>query len=366
MKNNIEKEIVIALYGLSGGAGQVNTSLAKYFKLNKCNVEVVCANYEKKLYEMLISCGVKIRTIECGGVFSFAVKLGVVRFSKASVIMINGPILFSLFYYVSTFSSSNKYKNILRIPTAISPSTLEKSGFRRFLYLNLSRTALKKSDHIIANSFGTLEDAGNICSSIYGKSHVIYNPISVDADKFINKTKVFLCDAKVKLLSVGRLVSQKDHKTLIQAFSILKKKYYNSRLDIVGDGELREDLENLAISLCLTDSIFFHGYQSDVETYYRDADLFVLSSRYEGFGLVLIEAIKHGCQIVSTNCQEGPAEILEYGKYGYLTAVGDFKMLAESMDLALRSPKIYKQEEALRRFDIEKIGDMYLEALTGD
>jgi len=130
--------------------------------------------------------------------------------------------------------------------------------------------------------------------------------------------------------------AQKNHPLLLRAFARLNRR--DARLMFVGDGTGREALLSLARDLGVVDRVIFAGFQLDPTAFYKTADLFVLSSNYEGFGNVIVEAMAYGTTVVSTDCPSGPAEILENGKYGRLVPVRDPQALADAMQAALTEP----------------------------
>ncbi len=132
-------------------------------------------------------------------------------------------------------------------------------------------------------------------------------------------------------VTAGRLVPQKDHDTLLRALA-LHRRHSNSRLIVLGSGPLEEGLRTLASSLGVADAVDFAGFQPNVLPYIRQADAFVLSSRCEGFGNVLVEAMGCGTPVVSTRCEHGPAEILNNGEYGMLVEPRNPAALAAAMD----------------------------------
>jgi len=161
------------------------------------------------------------------------------------------------------------------------------------------------------------------------KIRVIYNPVDVDSISSHMENgqiaeeheHIFQDNAKV-IITAGRLVKDKDHETLIEAFSKVQKKM-NARLVILGEGELEEKLKSQAKDFKLENKIHFLGFQRNPYVYFKQADLFVLSSLREGFGHVLTEALATGTPIVSTNCRPGALEVLDSGKYGILCEIGD-------------------------------------------
>jgi len=127
---------------------------------------------------------------------------------------------------------------------------------------------------------------------------------------------------EVVILSAGRLVKQKDQSTLLRAVGIVASKVDVS-LELVGEGPERGKLERLAKELGVESSVKLVGYVEDIKRYYARADLFVISSIFEGFPNVLLEALAHGVPVVSTDCPTGPAEILGEGRYGRLARTSD-------------------------------------------
>jgi glycosyltransferase involved in cell wall biosynthesis len=164
------------------------------------------------------------------------------------------------------------------------------------------------------------------------------------------------------LISVGRLSRVKDHACLLRAFALLPGK--GDRLLILGEGKQRRELEALAKQLGVADRVDFPGHASNPFAHVARADLFVLSSRFEGFGNALLEALIVGTPAVSTDCPSGPREILGGGRYGRLVPVGDPAMLAEAMLATIRDPPTPELlEEAVARLELDRAVPQYLAAL---
>ena len=167
------------------------------------------------------------------------------------------------------------------------------------------------------------------------------------------------------IASLGRLTMQKDVSTLLRAFELLRRAR-PGRLLILGDGPERGHLEQLARDLNLEQSVHFAGFVDRPLGYLRQAQLFVLSSIYEGFGNVLPEALLCGLPIVSTDCDFGPKEILGDGKWGTLVPIRDPAALAEAMGASLDNPpSTEKQRKRALDFTDQKSADRY-EALFSD
>jgi glycosyltransferase involved in cell wall biosynthesis len=161
-------------------------------------------------------------------------------------------------------------------------------------------------------------------------------------------------------LSVGRLDKLKNHPLLLRAFAQLRRRI-ECRLIVLGEGEQLEKLIAEARELGIADDVDFAGFSRNPMSFMRQADLFVLSSDFEGLSNVLIEAMAVGCPVVSTDAPHGPREVLQDGRLGRLVPVGDADGLARAMEETLRDPG----DATLRRqwakaFSVSASADQYL------
>ena len=197
------------------------------------------------------------------------------------------------------------------------------------------------------------------------KIKTIYNPIyDLEYKKISNSYINWHNGYDYKILNVANLKIQKDHKTLIKAFYLLQKDI-SCELVIIGEGVLKKELIQMIDKYNLNKKIKIINNQLDINDWYESADLFVLSSKWEGLGNVLIEALQFGLKIVSTDCKFGPSEILNKGEFGLLTKVGDSKELSISMKKILYDNNFDKQKRINRakKFEIRKIANEYLNYL---
>lgn len=226
----------------------------------------------------------------------------------------------------------------------------------------LMRIFYRFSDKHVALSQAVAED---VCAN-YGldrdETTVIYNP-TVTEDLFDKATEPidhqwFDSDVSV-IIGVGRLSEQKNFEILIRAFEqVIADR--NVRLVILGKGEKRSELEMLVEELGLADVVSMPGFVDNPYAYMHRADLFILSSRWEGFGNVIVEAMACGTPVVSTDCPGGPSEILNNGTYGPLVPVGDPNRLAERILEALDSPvDASTLKTRAMEFSVETITDEY-------
>lgn len=199
------------------------------------------------------------------------------------------------------------------------------------------------ADVVVGISQGVVEDLRTIAPKIKDeKLHVIYNPVITD-DQILSPRSEraphpWLSDGSYPvILAAGRLVPQKDFKTLLTAFSLLRA-HRAARLVILGEGPQREELLTMAHSLGVSDDLLMPGFVSNTQDWYSRADIFVMSSAWEGLGNVLVEALFFGLPVVSTDCCSGPSEILDNGKYGMLVPVGDYENLATAISSTIESP----------------------------
>lgn len=196
---------------------------------------------------------------------------------------------------------------------------------------------------ILGVSHGVLKNLKELIPKIREEQLcVLYNPVSIDKIKqFIQEKNYYSFKKIITIVSVGRLSYQKGFDILIKAYALLKQKgFERSRLLIVGKGETELRLKALVRELDLNHNVEFLGFQPEPWKYMREADLFVLSSRYEGLPMVLIEAMLCGIPIVSTNCPFGPNEVLLDGECGLLVPPNDPEALAIGMQKVLEDEKL--------------------------
>jgi glycosyltransferase involved in cell wall biosynthesis len=219
----------------------------------------------------------------------------------------------------------------------------------------------------VAVSAGVAGDLAAISGIPHDRFTVIYNPLTLfDAFESDDAEAAWAGWTGPRVITVGRLKAQKNHPLLLKAFKKLLETI-DARLMILGVGELEQATLALVEAEGLSGKVVMPGQAAAPGPFYRSADLFVLSSDYEGFGNVIIEALACGVPVVSTNCPSGPAEILENGRYGRLVPVGDLDALAEAMAEALNEP--VDREKLKRRgneFSIERANNKYLELLLPD
>jgi glycosyltransferase involved in cell wall biosynthesis len=249
-------------------------------------------------------------------------------------------------------------KKVVWIHNSIPNLKKSKNKIKRF------GKRLEKYDKIVAICDEMKEELIDIYPNLKDKILRIYNPFNFSRvlnlkddlselnEKDRNLLKEDYCIAISRLDTV-----QKDYKTLLKAFQILKSKGIDKKLYIVGDGPSKKEIENMIKEYDLIEEVKLLGRFKNPYVWLNNADFFIHSSKYEGFGLVLIEAAILDKLVISSNCPVGPTEILENGKSGILFNVGESEELAEKIekvlnDKNLRNRYILSMKE--RREDFKK------------
>lgn len=186
---------------------------------------------------------------------------------------------------------------------------------------------------------------------------MLYNPVVPDVELGRPRAQKEGGGGPCRIVAVGRLTPQKGFDILVNAMARVRGSW---QLDIWGDGAERPRLARLVAELGLQDRIQLCGYAPDPFRAMRDADVFVMPSRYEGFGNVLVEALACQCQIVAADCPHGPREILQDERLGELVPVEDVGAMAEAIERAMDGQRKVNPGlllERARDFASSKSGD---------
>ena len=188
-------------------------------------------------------------------------------------------------------------------------------------------------------------------------------PLAVQAPRLIPSIRV--ADRHI-LLAVGRLDKQKGFDWLLEAFRALAQTYYDWTLVILGEGPERRTLETQVQAARLDGRAFLPGRAGNVGEWYERADLYVMSSRFEGFPNTLAEAMAHGLPAVSFDCDTGPRDIIRPEVDGLLVPPGNVDALTAALDrlmgdAALRAQFAARAVEARARFSMERVAGMWEE-----
>ncbi|RZM82609.1 glycosyltransferase [Leptolyngbya iicbica] len=355
-----------------GGAQKIALNLANYYsKLDFKTILLVCTDegpYRKDV----------VREIEVINLNTYRIRHSLFKIRRAlkdikpDVILSvsrDANILVGLTYMFHSsarliFREANTMHAVLKMPQ-----------LKRLCYLTLMKIAYLKADVVISNSQDTKSDLEKYkVVSSSSKIRVIHNPVLPSNVEELISVKChhpWLVSSALKVvLSVGRLYPQKNHALLINAFSRVISHVKNARLVILGEGDEKENIHKQIHAFGLQDHVDVLDFQANPFPFYREADLFVLTSLWEGFGNVLVEALACGTPVVSTDCPGGPREILEYGEYGTLVPVNDVDALASAIISALMMTDDFQQKslrsQRAQLFSVELIAQQYLMHISED
>ena len=234
-----------------------------------------------------------------------------------------------------------KTKVIISERTALSIQSKELKRYTEKIKPFLAKLLYRFADEYIAISKGVAEDISSLSGIDLKKITVIYNPVINSRVKELiscskkNRKKTNLL--RPTIVAMGRFVPAKDFQTLLYALKELTKGF-DVELILIGKGPLEDRLKKLTAELSLTNQVKFVGFDINPYKYLVNASVFALSSRWEGFGNVIVEAMACGVPVVATDCKSGPSEILENGKYGSLVPVGDSLAMAKAIKLMIENP----------------------------
>ncbi|CAD7035496.1 glycosyltransferase [Pseudorhizobium endolithicum] len=262
---------------------------------------------------------------------------------------------------LALFLSGLKVRLVLREASMLNPEN--KQSFRDGLFRLAYRWAYRRADCVVGISEGVSQDIIHAT----GRTDVvtIHNPIDVETVREKARDPIehpWFDDTVPVIIGVGRLVRAKDFGTLINAFAAVRREQ-EARLIILGEGPERPDLEQLIKDLGLEASASLPGFTLNPFRYVGRSAVFVLSSRWEGFGNALVEAMACGVPVVSTDCSSGPSEILQGGRWGRLVPVGDHEAMAEAIIETLKEDRSDTAPSRVMDFSVDIAVHQYLKLL---
>lgn len=236
--------------------------------------------------------------------------------------------------------------------------------------LSLLRRVYPAADRIVAVSDGLADDLSKVSGIRRDRIDVVYNPIVTGdlAQKAASPVDHpwFQPGSPPVLVAVGRLTKQKDYPTMLAAFSEVRRRT-PVRLMIFGEGAQRATLERETRELGVESDVVFAGWVANPYPYMARAAALVMSSAWEGLPAVLVEALACGCPVVSTDCPNGPAEILEGDRYGKLVPVGDSAALAKAiLETIAAEPDRDRLKARAEAFTAEKAAEHYISLIVAD
>lgn len=328
-----------------GGAERCMLILANECSRKGYEVHLVLANAVGE-YGYLIDKKITVISLSCTSVIKSIPRLRYYLKKEKPNVLLSTLTHANVSCVLAKILSLTSVRLILR--EANTPSIDSKYGWKQKVLSVLARGLYSSANYVVGVSEGVVEDLINKYKLERKKVVLIYNPTDINTIKneslnecnhpwLVNKT------TKV-ILAAGRFSYQKDFDTLLHSFALVRKKI-DSRLIILGDGEDRERLYELAKKLEISEYCDFPGFTNEIFSFMRKSDVFVLSSRYEGLPGVLIQALICGCKVVSTDCPSGPREILHKGRFGDLVEIGNSRNMAKSILNSFNDKSRYSEDE---------------------
>ena len=314
----MSKSIIFILGSMAGGgAERVMSNLAQYYSERGYNVKIITLLNDKIGYELPHD--VVIRHLSTDNAKPPLKPLMWVKKLRHIFKLERPDIIVSFFCKINLLVLISSLG--LRTPVFISERNDPKSDNRSSLITLLTYLIYPLSKGII---FQTEHAKACFPKIIQRKSIVLPNPINIkfnfERDKKLTKT----------IVAVGKLMEQKNHVLLISAFRFVLKDFPDYRLHIYGDGPLKDFLNETIRRYEIQDSVILKGKTNDIFNVVYNADLFVLSSNYEGLSNALIEAMFLETPVISTRCA-GSTELIEDGISGRLVSIGDSRELADAI-----------------------------------
>lgn len=329
----MSKKIIFFLSNLNGGGAQRTiVNILKHIDRSKFSCKLALLEYDKKqAYSTNIPEDIPIININRRARNAIFKLVNVFREKKPDISFSTLPQVNAVVSIAHSLSKS-KSKLILR------ETNYRKIGENqsRIDYL-ITRYAYKRCNQIIALSKGVAKDIENNYGIDQKCINIIYNPIDLVSIKNDASEPMDLIKNKFKfnIVVCGRFVKQKNFSMLLYSLAKMKIDKGKWEVWVLGEGPEEDKLKQLALELDLIENVKFLGFKKNPYNYMKNADLFVLSSLWEGFGHVIVEAMACGTPVLATDCPYGPREILENGKFGWLVPNNDIGAMANQIEYLL-------------------------------
>lgn len=325
-----------------GGAERVMVNLAKYFSENGYDTSLVTSF--RDTWEYPLASTVRRLSLEETEIKQSRIKRNLSRIKKLrDLCKSEKPDILVSFMEEPNFRAILATRG-LPVKTLVSVRNDPNKEYAGKLGWFVGKVLLPMADGCV---FQTSDAQKWFPERLQNKSKIIYNAVKEDFYNVVRKP------VRGEIVTCGRLTEQKNHGMLINAFAEAQKTYPFARLKIYGEGELRGKLQEQIVRLHLEDKAFLMGATNNVAEALQTADLFVLSSDYEGMPNALMEAMAAGVPCISTDCPcGGPKELLNGAEQKTLVPVGNTVSLAEKM-------KEYLSEELLQYDTMKKLAQKF-------
>jgi len=323
----------------SGGSEKITALISNYLNLNGGDVSIV-ALYEQAEYpQQIINKQIPV-TYLCknNSLFLAFIRLWLWYFNKKPEVVFASNHFIAGLLVIYRFISNKKCKIIFRNINNLSYLMKDKGVFK----ISILKRLLCQTDCVIAQCNGMKVDLVSNWGFKSNNIVVIKNPVFITEEVDINRAEV----ATNKLLFVGRLADQKGLYYLFKALEILHSKNIDFSIDLIGEGVLKQPLQQFALNSGFANKVNFWGYKNETKSFYENSKVTILSSIYEGFPNVILESLANGVPVVSFKTPFGPEELIVDGVNGYLANYLDVNDLAKMIEKCLLTN--WKREKVIQ------------------
>lgn len=308
------------------------------------------------------------RVIDLGTSHTYSAVFAIARYLKHNTpdVMLSDKDRVNRTALAARWLSGTQTKLVFSSGTTISIDLSHRGAVERAIQRWSMRYLYPKAQRVIVTCKGVADDMSDYTGLARDKIHVVESPVIPDT--LLTTTPAAPDHPWLKektsavILGVGELSDRKDFATLIRAFAQLQCEP-SPRLIILGKGKKKDELVTLCDELGVSERVDFPGHVPDPYAFMAHANVFAFTSRWEGLGFVLIEALAMGCPVVSTDTPSGPSEILQDGKFGPLVPVGDVTQLARELEkIIAQPPKKTWLQQAAQPYTVSAAADAYLRA----
>jgi len=371
INNNRHIAILLASF-LGGGVEKMMVYLANNFAMRGYKVDLLLIR-NRGPYKDLVAQNVNLIDFKKGRLISSILPL--IRYLKENKpdVLLTATDFMNIGAYFANLISSTNTKLVLSERTILSrKSDNNHNKIYKRIHRRIVNHVYSRGDKIIAISNGTKEDLVINYNIPEEKIAVIYNMVKTeDIVSLTAKEKRELFDQHFQdknynsqiVIGIGRLVALKNFHYLIDAIRLLSEENKSLKLLILGEGPERQNLQGLIDSYGLGERIKLIGFVKNPNDYMQISNVFALTSIYEGFGNVVIEAMASGLPVIVTDCVGGPKEIVDFGKYGDVVPLDNLEVLAKTIQKVLRKEVNLDVSKRIKDFSIEKISEEYLRIL---
>lgn len=310
----------------------------------------------------------RLRVIDLGTRHTYSAVFAIARYLKANrpAVMLSDKDRVNRTALAARLLAGTATRLVFSSGTTISIDLDHRGAFERWLQRNSMGKLYPYADQVIVTCAGVADDMAAYTGLDRAKIRPVASPVVPDAlleQAFERPDHPWFEPGQPPvILGVGEICERKGFDILLQAFARLRKDQ-PCRLMILGKGGRREALLEMAAGLGVAEDFALPGYVDNPYAYMAHACLFAMTSRWEGLGFVLIEAMAVGTPVVSTDCPSGPSEILHGGQFGRLVAVDDVAALHGAIAETLQAPlPPATLKAAVRPYTVSAATDAYLEA----